>query len=44
MVVSRNIIGLLLDVRVLRGEREGKSDYLLVEGKLSVYMKWVKTR
>ena len=44
VVVSRNVIGRLLDVRVLRGEGEGMSDHFLVEGKLRVGTRWVKTR
>ena len=31
-------------MRVLRGDGGGMSDHILVEGKLRVDMKWVKTR
>ena len=43
VVVLRNVIGRLLDVRVLKGEG-GMSDHFLVEGKLKVGMRWMKTR
>ena len=39
VVVSRYIIGRLLDVRVLRGEEGGMSDHFFVEGKLRVGMR-----
>ena len=44
VVVSRNVIGRLLDVRVLRGESGGMSDHYLVEGKLKVGMRWRRAR
>ena len=44
VVVLRKVIGRLLNVRALRGEEGGMSDHFLVEGKLRVSMRWVKTR
>ena len=41
VVVSKDMVGRLLDVRVLRGESGGLSDHYL-EGKLRVSMKWVR--
>ena len=41
VVVLRNIIGLLLDVRVLRGEGGGMSNPFLVEGNLKID-RWMK--
>jgi len=40
VVVSRKVIGNLLDVRVLRGEGGGMSDHYLVEGKLRAGIRW----
>ena len=44
VVVSKNVIGTLLDVRVLRGEGGGLSDHHLVEGRLRVGMSRVRGR
>ena len=44
VVVSRNVMEQLLNVRVLRGDGRGISDHFLVEGKLRVGMRWVNRR
>ena len=40
VLISRRVVGRLLDVRVLRGEGGGMSDHLLVEGRLRVEQRW----
>ena len=44
VVVSKNVRGRLLDVRVLRGEGSGLSDHYLVEGRLRVGTCWLRGR
>ena len=44
VVVTRRIIGRVLDVNVYRGENGGISDHYLVEGKLRVDGRWKRRR
>ena len=44
VVVSRNIIGRLFGMRVLRAEWGDMCYHFLVEGQLRVDIRWVKTR
>ena len=44
IIISKECIGRLLDVNVLRGAGRGISDHFLVEGKLVVGVRWGKTK
>lgn len=44
VVVSVNVAGRLMDVRVFRGEREDMSDHHQVEGKLQISMRWIRAK
>ena len=44
VVMSRNVTGQLLEVRVLRREGDGMSGHFLLEGNMRVSMRRVKTK